>query len=71
MGDRWKSTDPQKVTEDIIRENSGESPIHLYKFEDSYFIAEGMHRSVLAKFLGLETMRCKVTRFSLDNINKT
>lgn len=67
VGDRWKSTDPQKVTEIIIRENLGKSPVQLYKYEDSYFISDGLHRSVHAKFLGLETMRCSVTEFFFDD----
>lgn len=69
VGDRWKGTDPQKIMEDIRRENTGKSPVHLYKYKDSYFISEGMHRSVLAKFLGLETMRCFVTEFFFENLN--
>ena len=69
VGDRWKSTDPQKVVEDIIRENLGKSPVQLYKYGNSYFISDGMHRSVLAKFLGLESMRCSVTEFFFENLN--
>ena len=69
VGDRWKSTDPQKIAEVIRHENSGEKPVHLYKYGSSYFISEGMHRSVLAKFLELESMRCLVTEYIFDGFS--
>lgn len=69
VGDRWKSTDPQKIAEDIRRLNSGEEPVRLYKYGSSYFISEGLHRSVLAKFLGFESMRCSVTEFFCEYLN--
>lgn len=68
VGDRWKSTDSQEVAEVIRRENLGKSPVRLYKFGNSYFISEGLHRSVHAKFLGLETIRCSVTEFFFENL---
>ncbi len=61
--------DPQKIAEVIRHENSGKTPVHLYKFGSSYFISEGMHRSVLAKFLELESMRCLVTEYIFDGFS--
>ena len=49
--DRWKSNDTDKNKADIERQNLGNNPVHLYEINGKYYIAEGIHRAVLAKFL--------------------
>ena len=66
-GDKWPETDPDKVRTDIIKENNGTSPVHLNKYGDKYYVAEGRHRTANAKFLKMESMRCIVTEFLFDS----
>lgn len=69
VSDRWPSVDPVKIINDIERENSGNSPVHLNKYGDKFFIAEGLHRAVQAKFLKVPKMRCRITEFELDYVS--
>lgn len=67
VSDKWRKTDSKAVLDDIVRLNEGLSPVVLAKYEDLYFLLDGQHRTVHAKFLKMESMRCKVINYQLDN----
>ena len=69
MYDRWKGIEPEAVKKDLERCNRGNDPVELYKYGKFYFISQGIHRAVHAKFLELETMRCSVTEYIHDDIS--
>lgn len=67
VSDKWIKTDPEEVRQDIIRNNDGGSPVVLAKYGDDYFMLEGQHRTVHAKFLNMDSMRCRVINYQLDS----
>lgn len=67
--DRWKSNDLEKNKKVVERENAGNNPVRLYEINKRYYIAEGIHRAVLAKFLEMDFVRCKITHFKFDEKN--
>jgi hypothetical protein len=69
VSDRWRSDDSKSIINDIERENLGKSPVHLNRYGDQFFISEGLHRAVQAKFLKITTMRCLVTEFGFDSVS--
>lgn len=69
MVDRWKNTEPADVIKDIEINNCSKNPVELHKYGNRYFISQGLHRAVHAKFLEMETMRCSVTEYIHDDIS--
>lgn len=67
VSDKWKKTDPSEVLDDIVRLNNGPSPVVLAKYDEDYFLLEGQHRTVHAKFLKMDSMRCRVINYQLDS----
>lgn len=67
VSDKWGKTNPEEVRQEIICLNNGSSPVALEKYGDLYFVKEGKHRLVHAKFLKMESLRCRVTEFVLDS----
>lgn len=66
VSDTWRKTDSAEVMADIVWHNSGESPVMLAKYGDAFFILDGRHRAVHAKFLKMYSMRCKIVNYELD-----
>lgn len=67
--DRWKSNDLEKNKKFIERENAGSNPIRLYEINNRYYIAKGIHRAVLAKFLEMDSVQCEIAHFIFDEKN--
>ena len=65
----WRNKDSQEISDVIIQKNAGRSPVYLYRYGDSYFIADGLHRGVFAKFLEMKTMRCEVSDYVFDGLS--
>ena len=65
----WKNKNSWEIYNVIVEQSFGSRPVSLYKYDNSYFIAEGIHRSVFAKFLEMETMRCEVTDYVFDDLS--
>lgn len=67
VSDKWIKTNPEEVRQDIIRNNNGPSPVVLAKYGDDYFMLDGQHRTVHAKFLKMDSMRCRVINYQFDS----